>query len=171
MRFYRVLPVLAALAFLGFVFGAPAAALVRGPVNVQRCDPESGAVVARQGFVSAYYPPNPFYWQDVYGYRYYQPALVAANPTLSIDYTNVSPKTARSIEFGLVARGDLIAEVKDVGTFSPNAEIKHRFGLDRNVFPIGTALPRCVPLRVAFTDGTRWVNPRLPALRRSLYNP
>jgi len=142
-------------------------ARVIGPINVSRCDPESGA--APPGFVSAYYPPGPFYYRDVYGYRYYQRAVVAPNPTLSIDYTNVSSRSATSVEFGLVARGDLVAEVKDVGTFTPNAEIKHRFGLNPNVFPLGTGLSRCVPLRVTFANGTRWMNPHLPALRRSLY--
>ncbi|MGZ6181959.1 MAG: hypothetical protein ACXWNV_07900 [Vulcanimicrobiaceae bacterium] len=29
----------------------------------------------------------------------------------------------------LIARGHLVAEVRDVGTFSPNVEIKHAFDL------------------------------------------
>ena len=56
------------------------------------------------------------------------------------------------IEFGLVARGTLIAEVRDVGKFSPNIEIKHSFGLSPNVFPIGTGLPQCVALRVTYAN-------------------
>ena len=66
------------------------------------------------------------------------------------------------IEFGLVANGRLVAEVRDVGTFSPGAEIKHQFGLNPNVFPLQTALSRCVPLRIIFADGTTWKNGHLP---------
>ena len=148
--------------------GLPVAAdALPGPIKVQACNPSSGA--PPPGYINAYYPAGVFWWQDVYGYRYYEPRLTAPNPTLSIDYMNTWPKPASSVEFGLVARGDLVAEVKDVGTFSQGAEIKHNFGLNRNVFPLGTGLARCVPLRVTFADGTKWRNPRLPALRRTIY--
>jgi hypothetical protein len=53
-----------------------------------------------------------------------------------------------------VARGQLIAEVRDVGRFSQGASIKHGFGLDPNVFPTGSALHQCVPLRVTYHNGT-----------------
>ncbi|MGZ3510220.1 MAG: hypothetical protein ACXWNK_02680 [Vulcanimicrobiaceae bacterium] len=75
-----------------------------------------------------FYPAGAYYWYDVYGYRYLQPPIVG-DPTLSIDYINVSPKVTKEIEFGLSARGHLVAEVRDVGTFSPNVEIKHAFDL------------------------------------------
>jgi len=120
------------------------------------------------GYVPGYYPHGPYRWPDVYGYWYYQPPI-ATNATLAIDFVNITEKTIRSIDFGLLARGQLIAEIRDVGTFSPNVEIKHVFGLDPNVFPIGTALPACVPLRVTYQDGTTWTNPHLPSLRRSIY--
>jgi hypothetical protein len=139
------------------------------PIHVSSCNPQAPSVVT-PGFVPGFFPvAGPYYWQDVYGYRYLEPPI-ASNPTLSIDYMNVSSKVAHTIEFGLVARGHLVAEVRDVGTFSPNAEIKHSFGLNPNVFPLSTALPVCVPMRVAFTDGTKWVNPHLPALERSIYH-
>ncbi len=73
------------------------------------------------------------------------------------------------IEFGLVANGRLVAEVRDVGTFSPGAEIKHKFGLNPNVFPLQTSFAKCVPLHIKFADGTKWRNPNLPALQRSIY--
>ena len=152
----------------GFVLCcAPVAAAARGPIAVQACDPSRGG--SPPGYIRAYYPAGPFWWQDVYGYRYYQPAMTAPNPTLSISYMNVWPKTASTVEFGLVAHGNLVAEVRDVGTFSQNAPIKHQFGLNPNVFPLGTAFTRCVPLRVTFADGSRWRNANLPALRRSIY--
>ncbi len=146
----------------------PAAALQQvHPLQVTACDPSRNVVAAR-GWVPAYYPAGPYYWPSVYGVRYYQPPIRTANASLNIAYTNTTAKTMKEIEFGLIANGNLVAEVKDVGTFSPGAEIKHEFGLNPNVFPLQTALARCVPLRISFEDGTKWRNPHLPALRRKL---
>ena len=75
----------------------------------------------------------------------------------------------KQIEFGLIVRGSLVAEVKDVGTFSPGAEIKHKFGVSPNIFPIQTSYAKCVPLHILFADGTKWKNPHLPAYRASMY--
>jgi len=74
-----------------------------------------------------------------------------------------------TIEFGLVANGVLRAEVRDVGTFSPGAEIKHSFGISANVFPIQTGLPQCIPLRITFADGSKWRNPALPHKNEKIY--
>lgn len=138
------------------------------PLHVTTCDPRPG-YVSGGGFVPAYYPGSPYYWRDVYGYRYLQPPVVN-DPTLLIEYVNQTSVAATLVEFGLVAKGVLVAEVRDVGTFSPGVAIRHEFGLDPNVFPLGTALARCVPLYIHFADGTRWRNPHLPELRRSLYH-
>jgi hypothetical protein len=141
-------------------------------ITIIRCDPQSAAAVAGPmypGFTPGFYPRGAYYWNDVYGYRYPQAALAGANGTLYLDYTNISPKVMKTIEFGLVANGHLVAEVRDVGTFSPHAEIKHQFGLNPNVFPLQTGLPRCLPLRIAYADGTHWVSPRLPAMQRKIY--
>ena len=51
---------------------------------------------------------------------------------------NISPKVMKEVQFGLIANGILKAEAKDVGTFSPNAEIKHKYGIPASTFPIGT---------------------------------
>jgi hypothetical protein len=75
----------------------------------------------------------------------------------------------KQIEFGLIVRGSLVAEVKDIGTFSPGAEIKHKFGVSSNIFPIQTSYAKCVPLKILFVDGTKWKNPHLPAYRASMY--
>ncbi|HEV8022576.1 MAG TPA: hypothetical protein VGP41_14975 [Candidatus Lustribacter sp.] len=160
-----------ALAQMSMANGAPPTASV---VRVNRCDPQlqqpavAGPYV---GFAPGYYPGRgPYYrWNDVYGYRYNQAAMLPANGTLYLDYVNVTHKEMTTIEFGLIANGHLVAEVRDVGKFSPNIEIKHEFGLSPNVFPIQTGLPQCPALRITFADGTKWVNPRLPRLEHKLY--
>ena len=138
------------------------------PINVAACSPSRNRYTSG-GFTPAFYPGGPYWgWPAVYGYNYYQ-YPVQGNPTLSIDYTNVTNVAMKNIEFGLVADGRLVAEVRDVGTFSPGARIQHEFGLSPNVFPLRTSLAQCVPMRIDFADGTRWKNPHLPALRRGLY--
>jgi hypothetical protein len=136
------------------------------PVHVSTCDPQLNPTL---GFAPAFYPQSPFYWRDIYGYRYYQPPPGRVRPTLSIAYTNVTQQTMQQIEFGLVANGNLVAEVRDVGTFSPGANIEHEFGLSPNVFPLRTGLPRCLPLRITYANGRVWRNPLLPKLNRKLY--
>jgi hypothetical protein len=155
--------------------GLPAAAATNHvkmphPITVTTCNPQRNVYMNR-GFAPAYYPVGmgPYWgWPSVYGLSYYQ-YPVAGHPTLSIDYMNATNAVMKDIEFGLVANGNLVAEVRDVGTFSPGAEIKHEFGLNPNVFPIQTSFARCVPLKITFADGAKWKNPHLPALRRSIY--
>ncbi|HTX60080.1 MAG TPA: hypothetical protein VMH02_10445 [Verrucomicrobiae bacterium] len=150
--------------------GTPHRILTSPPLKVTNCSPKQNNYVA-SGFTPAYYPGGPYWgWPSVYGpaFTYYQ-YPVQGNPTLAIDYTNATGIVMKQIEFGLIARGELVAEVRDVGTFSPGAEIKHEFGLNPNVFPLHTGLAQCVPLKITFDDGTKWINPHLPALRRQLY--
>jgi hypothetical protein len=148
--------------------GPPAHSLI----SVNNCNPslnlnQSGGYV---GYAPGFWGGG--YWGDVYGARYYQPPVTTTNPQLAIYYKNISPKVMSKIEFGLVANGVLLAEVLDVGTFSPHAEIKHRFAISPNVFPIRTGLPQCVPLRITFADGTHWRNPALPPKNTHIYyNP
>jgi hypothetical protein len=141
----------------------------RDPIHVEECNPRGGSPPSVTYVGPAFYgfaPVSPLGWRDVYGNYVTQPGV---SPELSINYKNVDPtKVAKSIEFGLVARGILVAEVRDVGKFSPNVTIKHTFGLSQNVFPLGTGLPLCVPLHVVFQDGTSWTSPHLPRLRRTL---
>ncbi len=140
------------------------------PISVNNCNPQRNVSMAA-GYVPAYYPVGmrPYWgWPSVYGLSYYQ-YPVAGNPTLNIDYVNQTNVVMKDVEFGLVVNRNLVAEVRDVGTFSPGAEIKHEFGISRNVFPLQTGLPQCVPLKITFADGTKWKNPHLPALRRSIY--
>lgn len=140
-------------------------------INVSDCNPKLN--VSQSGGFVGYAPAGYYgrgYWGDAYGARYYQPPVTTTNPQLAIHYKNISPKTMQSVEFGLIANGMLKAEVRDVGTFTTGAEIKHKFGLSPNVFPIGTGLPQCVPLRITFADGTKWRNPRLPPKNTHIYN-
>jgi len=144
------------------------------PIQVNACNPERNVSYNYAGYTPAYWPAyGPYYrgywgWPSVYGPAYYQ-APVENNPTLGIDYVNVTHAVAKQIEFGLIVKGSLVAEVKDVGTFSPGAEIKHKFGLSQNVFPLQTSYSKCVPLKITFEDGSHWKNPHLPAYRASMY--
>ncbi|HZY97331.1 MAG TPA: hypothetical protein VFE35_09530 [Candidatus Cybelea sp.] len=165
------------VAALCLIAGAPALSMSQAsqvttqhPIKVMTCNPQRNTYVAT-GFAPAYYPVGmgPYWgWPSVYGPTYYQ-YPVQGKPTLSIDYTNVTSEVMKDIEFGLVVHGNLVAEVRDVGTFSPGAEIKHEFGISPNVFPIQTSFARCVALKITFADGSKWKNPHLPALRRSIY--
>jgi hypothetical protein len=151
---------------------APAAPPARSLISVSDCNPklnlqQTGGYV---GYAPGYWGGG--YWGDPYGARFYQPPVTTASPQLAIHYMNISPKTMKTIDFGLIANGVLVAEVRDVGTFSPHAEIKHRFAISANVFPIQTGLPQCVPLHILFSDGTKWRNPALPPKNPHIYyNP
>lgn len=141
----------------------------KAPVHVSSCQAHRNeTTMYGGGWGPAYYPAGGrYYWPSVYGYNYYQPPVTTSDPTLNIDYVNRGTQSMKEIEFGLVINGNLVAEVKDVGTFSPGAEIKHRFGVSGSIFPI-TGLPHCVPLKISYADGTTWKSPHLPALKHRL---
>ena len=153
---------------------APAVSATTHPahtIKVNTCNPERNIRYNYAGYTPAFYPYGYGYgrywgWPSVYGPTYYQ-YPVENEPTLGIDYVNVTSTVMKDIEFGLLVRGTLVAEVRDVGTFSPGAEIKHKFGVSANIFPIQTSFAQCVPLKITFEDGTKWKSPRLPALRQS----
>ena len=138
---------LAMLALVAIVIPVGAAQTMTGHIQVNECVPEQG--VPSQS------------WVGPYGRMYSQTGTPS---TLTIHYINEAPKPASTIEFGLVANNRLIAEVRDKGTFSTGAKIKHVFGISPNVFPIGTAFTFCVPLRVKYADGSVWTNPNPPSM-------
>ncbi|MFY9720663.1 MAG: hypothetical protein WAK16_13575 [Candidatus Cybelea sp.] len=143
------------------------------PIHVNGCNPERNVSYNYAGYTPGFYPSYGLYgrywgWPSVYGATYYQ-YPVQNDPTLGIDYVNATNVVMKQIEFGLIVRGALVAEVKDEGTFSPGAEIKHKFGLSPNVFPIQTSYAKCVPLKITFEDGSKWRNPHLPAYHASMY--
>lgn len=170
----RILALVAFLAFAILADREATALTYHGLLRVSRCQASRNvSTFYSPGWTYGYYPRwgYPYYWPSVYGFTYYEPPITTSSPELGIDYTNVSPHVMREIEFGLVANGALIAEVKDVGTFSPGAEIKHRFGISDSVFPLPSSLTECVPLRVTFTDGQKWVSPHLPRLDHRIGQP
>ncbi|MBV8197007.1 MAG: hypothetical protein JO263_02640 [Candidatus Eremiobacteraeota bacterium] len=173
MKTVRVLFGAGALCLMAVAPAVSATVHMKHPVQVSTCNPERNVRYNYAGYTPAYYPygygPSRFWgWPSVYGPTYYQ-YPVQGEPTLGIDYVNATSVVMKEIEFGLIVRGNLVAEVKDIGTFSPGAEIKHKFGLSPNVFPIQTSFAQCVPLKILFVDGTKWKNPNLPALRASIY--
>jgi len=138
--------------------------------KISRCDAQQNVATTYSGYVPGYYPyARPWFWGDPYGYGFYQPPITTSNPTMYVDFTNTSDKVMKDVVWGLVANGRLVAEAKDVGTFSPGAEIKHKYGISENVFPLQTGLPQCIALAITFQDGTHLVNPNLPAIRRQMY--
>jgi hypothetical protein len=143
--------------------GPPAHSLI----SVSSCNPRLNYQQFGGGYVAGPWPGG--FWGDPYGRAYYQPPVSSTLPQLGIDYKNISPKTMTTIEFGLVANGRLVAEVRDVGTFTTGAEIKHTFALNPNVFPLQTGLPQCVPLHIVFADGSKWRNPALPPKNDHIY--
>lgn len=160
------------LALLASSASSASAMTYSGLLKVSQCKASLNLnTFAGGGWGPGYYPyaGRPYYWGSVYGYTYYQPPVTTTDPQLGIDYTNVSPKAMKEIEFGLVANNNLVAEVKDVGTFSPGVEIKHKFGVSANIFPLQTALAQCVPLKITFEDGTKWKSPHLAQLKSHLH--
>lgn len=147
---------------------APAAPLASTLIHVSDC--AASLNVQQSGGYAAY--PVGYrggYWGDPWGVNYYSPPVTTTSPQLAIHYKNISTKVMSEIQFGLVANGILKAEAKDVGKFSPGAEIKHKFGIPASTFPIGTGLPQCVPLHITFADGTKWRNPKLPPKNQNIY--
>jgi hypothetical protein len=176
MNAVRLLSGLAALCLGALLPAAAQAQAMAGtpvghPLAVNKCAPTRNTQTYA-GYTPGYYPYGNRYWgwPSVYGPTYYQ-YPVQSRPTLAIDYSNQTSMVMKQIEFGLVVRGELVAEVKDVGTFSPGAEIKHEFGLSSNVFPLQTSYAKCVPLVIHFANGHVWKNPHLPTYKRSMYGP
>ena len=97
-------------------------------------------------------------WTDMFGAAEAQPAMP---PNLVIDFQNVSAKPVKSIEWGLVRDGSVIAMARDTGMFDPNATIMHAYAIPYGVLHDNTS-GTCVPLRVIYADGSTWTNPNMP---------
>ena len=101
-------------------------------------------------------------WIDPYGGWHFNGPFPAWDAFLDVAFTNNAPAAATEIDFGLVARGSLVAVTKDVGTFSPGVATDHEYVVGREVFPLGTGIPYCAVLRVKYADGSTWINPDPP---------
>ena len=137
-------------------------------VKISRCDAQFnvGSGGSYVGYNDGYYPSTPYYWDDPFGLAYYQPP--ASYPSrLYIDFTNVSSKPIATIVFGLVVVDILIAEVRDQGTFTPNAEIKRRYGIHPPATP--RVKPQCVALKIEYSDGTKWKLSPMPTAENGMY--
>ena len=144
---------------------APATGKAAPPVRITACEPSNNLMdfdsvgFQPQAWTWAMYGPEdgPYYTFMNSSVDSYEAAVMRSGPTLAVDYVNQTASVIRSIEFGLVTRGHLIAQVQDVGTFSPAMQISHDFRLP-NLW-IGRGSLTCVPLMVTFSDGTTWNNP------------
>ncbi|MBV8074590.1 MAG: hypothetical protein JO140_04095 [Candidatus Eremiobacteraeota bacterium] len=138
------------------------------PLAVAHCQPWPPGFSVSPAFVTGYYPPDGhFTWRDVYGQTYHQPPLHTPGPSLAVHFENVSAMALTEIEWGLVRKGKLIAEARDMGTFSPG-EFRRRYGLNPAVFPIN-AIPHCIALHAQWKNGTTWTNPNLPPKEAPLF--
>ncbi len=138
-------------------------------VKIDVCDAAGPGAphVNYQPFMTSAYTGGT--WNDMYNTQYYQPSVSNNAGSLAIEYQNISNKTMKVIEFGLMADNILLAEVRDTGTFTHGATIKHKFGVSPNIFPLGTGKPACVVTYVEFANGTKWTNPHLPPSDKTLY--
>ena len=139
-------------------------------VKIDVCDAAGPGAphVNYQPFMTSAYTGGT--WNDMYNTQYYQPSVSNNAGSLAIEYQNISNKTMKVIEFGLMADNILLAEVRDTGTFTHGATIKHKFGVSQYVFPIRLGLPKCVALRITYADGSKWVNPKHPTPGKALYS-
>jgi hypothetical protein len=101
-------------------------------------------------------------WIDPYGIWHNSSTFRLTDGFLAVDYTNEAAIPATEIDFGLVARGYMVATANDVGTFSPGIAIRHEFAVSQELFPLGTGILACVVLRVKYADGSVWHNPEPP---------
>lgn len=91
--------------------------------------------------------------------RVVQPGLP---PMVMVDFSNVSDSSIASVEFGVVSGGKVVAMVRDVGSFAPNAAIMHAYGIAASAVPPSGVRAQCIPLRIRYADGTEWMNPNMP---------
>ena len=100
---------------------------------------------------------GPYYMSMSPGLDSFGAFRIPGSPIVAVDYVNQTARAIRSVEFGLVTRGSVIAEVRDTGMFTPDVEIRHQFLVPGGW--IGSGRFTCLPLMVTFSDGTIWNSP------------
>lgn len=154
-----------ALATMFVLLGAAAAGAssTTHGIRVEECYPQAGNPGTQWtqyyggGYPMAYYGPYRGGPVAHTGNIYYEPGTP---PSLSVGFVNSSPETATIVDFALVAKGHTLAIVRDKGSFGQNARIDHVFGLDPNVFPIGTSIVSCIPMHITYANGGTWNYPK-----------
>ena|GEM_PF-7009569 len=131
-----------------------AIALSSGGLQAQ----ESAKIVSIEG-CAASKGTEPMAYMNNFGAHVEQPGLP---PMLMVAFTDVSPKPLASVDFGLIRDGKLVATVRDVGTFTPNALVMHAYGVEPGAVPPANAQVSCIPLMAKYADGSTWVNPQMP---------
>jgi hypothetical protein len=144
MLLFRV--ALAALAAIAFAGGSAGAAQPAGLVAIEGCSASKGTA--------------PMSFMNNFGVHVEQPGLP---PMLMIAFTDVSTKPLASIDFGLLSNDKLVAVVRDVGSFAPNAVVMHAFGVEPGAVPPANASVSCVALMAKYADGSTWINPQMPS--------
>jgi hypothetical protein len=168
--------IIPALVVVALMAGSAHATTLSSPIKVMRCDLQIkggraggySTATGYLGYTSGYTPGAPYYWNDPLGHAYYQPPT-SSSANLFIDFTNVTTKTMKAIDFGAEVRHVLIAEARDVGSFAPNAEIKRKYGVNPLAEPSQKVTLTCIPLKIEYTDGTSWTDPQLPPPSETLY--
>ena len=162
----RRLAVFATIISIVLASASAAGAATTHGIRVEACSASAGTPSSSwEGYYGTYAPygyygPGGRYYRagvPYAGHRYYDPGTP---PELRITFVNTSGNAAKIVDFGLLAKGHIVAIVRDVGTFSQGAKIEHAFGLDPNVFPLGTSLYECIPLHITYHNGATWDHPQ-----------
>jgi hypothetical protein len=83
-------------------------------------------------------------------------------PQLRIAYANSATVAATEVDFEVIGPAGTIENVTDRGTFNPKQPIDHVFALPQDVSPLGLSSARCIVTKVAYADGTTWINKSPP---------
>ena len=140
--------------------GAAVPAVAAGaPVSVSKCETAMHPFDVSNGYSEAHAPTGSAQNQsDAYGHPYHAPSQHSSR-LLGISFANATQKPITMVDFGFVAGGKLMTEVRDAGTFAPGVAIAHDFRIPKDAYADSG---ECVPLQVRFADGTSWKNPHLP---------
>src|SRR5215470_608911 len=125
-------------------YAAPATA-ASSPIRVVRCQINQ--------------PVATVTWIDSWGNSYTEPGTTN---NVDVDFINNGTQDAVAIEFVVLVKNTLVAEMRNSGKFSPGVVIKHNLGLDSAALKLRTF--RCIALRVTWADGSQWKSPELSTI-------
>ena len=99
-------------------------------------------------------------WIDSWGSSYTEPGT---GSNVDIDFVNNGSQDAVAIEFGVLVKNTLVAEMRNSGKFSPGVVIQHNLGLNAAA-ALKIKKFRCTALRVTWADGSQWTSPELSTI-------